>query len=294
VKKWGLLIPFGNHLDLHVSFVSARCGKKLKEVLFSRGMRRIPTFEVFLFWSAIPTSLKAAFASKLLYTLRGGKKHGVFIEMDLEFHTHFQYNYQVTLLAFPFPVVAHKMNCKELKPLNGNDLKFRTFRTRFKICLIVLRFRTCFRCKVLWRQRRWKIRSRISGGGAIKTIQISVAWVREQLYRPSDCRLSEKLVPTFADRGCQVISVTDPYGRIPAFLDWSSHVFFQVAPQLYSRSRVNPVPDPLLLRKSGSARNRTRTYANVARNSDHKTTEAVYFLIHKKSKAIPVTGRQGL
>jgi hypothetical protein len=38
---------------------------------------------------------------------------------------------------------------------------------------------------------------------------------------------------------------------------------------------VDPVPDPLLLRKSGSAENQTRTYASVARNSDHWTTEAV-------------------
>jgi hypothetical protein len=38
---------------------------------------------------------------------------------------------------------------------------------------------------------------------------------------------------------------------------------------------VDSVPDPLLLRKSGSARNRTRTSASVARNSDHYTTVAV-------------------
>jgi hypothetical protein len=38
---------------------------------------------------------------------------------------------------------------------------------------------------------------------------------------------------------------------------------------------VDPVPDPLLLRKSGSAGNRTRTSGSVARNSDHQTTEAV-------------------
>jgi hypothetical protein len=31
---------------------------------------------------------------------------------------------------------------------------------------------------------------------------------------------------------------------------------------------VDPVPDPLLLRKSGSAGNRTRTSGSVARNSD--------------------------
>jgi hypothetical protein len=43
---------------------------------------------------------------------------------------------------------------------------------------------------------------------------------------------------------------------------------------------VDPVPDPLLLRKSGSAGNRTRTSGSIARNFDHKTTEAVYFLLH--------------
>jgi hypothetical protein len=36
-----------------------------------------------------------------------------------------------------------------------------------------------------------------------------------------------------------------------------------------------PVPDPLLLRKSGSAGNRPGISGSVARNSDHWTTEAV-------------------
>jgi CBS-domain-containing membrane protein len=56
-----------------------------------------------------------------------------------------------------------------------------------------------------------------------------------ELYRPSDRRLLAKLVPTFADRGCHVFSVTDTYGRIIGFLDRSSYFSFQVAPQLYSR-----------------------------------------------------------
>jgi hypothetical protein len=38
---------------------------------------------------------------------------------------------------------------------------------------------------------------------------------------------------------------------------------------------VNPVPDPLLLRKSGSAGNRAQTSGAVASNSDHLTTDAV-------------------
>jgi hypothetical protein len=31
-----------------------------------------------------------------------------------------------------------------------------------------------------------------------------------ELYRPDDCRLSTKLVPTFADRGCRVVSARIP------------------------------------------------------------------------------------
>jgi hypothetical protein len=38
---------------------------------------------------------------------------------------------------------------------------------------------------------------------------------------------------------------------------------------------VDPVPDPLLLRKSGRAGNRARISGSVARNSDQYTTEAV-------------------
>jgi hypothetical protein len=37
---------------------------------------------------------------------------------------------------------------------------------------------------------------------------------------------------------------------------------------------VDPVPDPLLLRKSASVGNRTRTSESVARYSDHYTTKA--------------------
>jgi hypothetical protein len=40
-----------------------------------------------------------------------------------------------------------------------------------------------------------------------------------ELYWPSDRRLSAKWLPTSADRGCHMVSVTDPYGRILDFLD---------------------------------------------------------------------------
>jgi hypothetical protein len=51
-----------------------------------------------------------------------------------------------------------------------------------------------------------------------------------ELYRSSDRRLSAKLEPTFTDRRCHVVSVTDPCGRILGFLDRSRYFFFQVAP----------------------------------------------------------------
>jgi hypothetical protein len=105
-----------------------------------------------------------------------------------------------------------------------------------------------------------------------------------ELFRSRDRRLLLKLLPTFEDIGSCVASVTDPYGRILGFIDRSRYFFFQVAPQLYSRGWVDPVPDPLLLRESGKAWNRTRTSGSVARNSDHETTEAVYFLLHNINK----------
>jgi hypothetical protein len=39
-----------------------------------------------------------------------------------------------------------------------------------------------------------------------------------ELYQPSDRRLSAKLVPTFADRGCRVVSATEPPAINSVFL----------------------------------------------------------------------------
>jgi hypothetical protein len=52
-----------------------------------------------------------------------------------------------------------------------------------------------------------------------------------ELYRQGDRRLSTRLVPTFADRGCRLVRATDPYYRILDFLGRCSYFFFQ----LYSR-----------------------------------------------------------
>jgi hypothetical protein len=90
-----------------------------------------------------------------------------------------------------------------------------------------------------------------------------------ELYRPSDRRFSAKLMPTFAVRECHVVSSTDPCCRIIGFLYRSRYFFFQIAPQLYSRGWVDAVPDSLLVKKSGSAGNRTRTSRYVARTMWH-------------------------
>jgi hypothetical protein len=102
--------------------------------------------------------------------------------------------------------------------------------------------------------------------------KIEIPWLQSasELYRPSDRRLSAKLVPTFADRGCHVVSATDPYGSILGFLDRSRNFFiFEIVPQLYSRGWMDPVPEPLFFRNSGSAGNRNRISGSVSRNSDH-------------------------
>jgi hypothetical protein len=50
------------------------------------------------------------------------------------------------------------------------------------------------------------------------------------LYWPSNCRLSAKLVSTFANRRCHVVSVTDPNGSILGLDRSSSYFLFQVIP----------------------------------------------------------------
>jgi hypothetical protein len=89
-----------------------------------------------------------------------------------------------------------------------------------------------------------------------------------EVYRPNDRRLSTNLVPTFAGRWCHVVSVTNPYGRILDFLDRSRY-FFSSSSSVVLWRLSGPRSRPLLLKKSGSAVNRTRTSGSVVTNSDH-------------------------
>jgi hypothetical protein len=60
-----------------------------------------------------------------------------------------------------------------------------------------------------------------------------------------------QVVLTFPDKGVAWSAQRIPTAVNFGFLDRSHYFFLQVAPQLSSRGRVDPVPDPLLLRKSG-------------------------------------------
>jgi hypothetical protein len=79
----------------------------------------------------------------------------------------------------------------------------------------------------------------------------SVGLVRERTIPTELPPLVGKVSANFC-----VVRATVTCGRILGFLYRSRYYFSQVALQLYSQGRVDPVPDPLLLRKSGSAGNR--------------------------------------
>jgi hypothetical protein len=96
-----------------------------------------------------------------------------------------------------------------------------------------------------------------------------------ELYRPSDRRFSVKWLPTFADKGCHVASVTDPYGRILGFLDRRRYLFIKLLLSCTHEAEWTPFQTHYLFsffffsRKSGSVGNGTRASESVAKNSDH-------------------------
>jgi hypothetical protein len=51
----------------------------------------------------------------------------------------------------------------------------------------------------------------------------SMVWVRERTIPTERPPLVGEVIANFADRGCYVVSVTDPYGRILGFLDRSRY-----------------------------------------------------------------------
>jgi hypothetical protein len=121
-----------------------------------------------------------------------------------------------------------------------------------------------------------------------------VAWMRERTILTEVPPLVGEVSDNFADRGCHMVSVTDPYGRILVFLHRNRYFFFQVAPQLDLRGWEDSVPDPLLVRKSGSAGNRTRTSESVARYSGHNYTKEKILHAQFELCILPVSARECL
>jgi hypothetical protein len=118
----------------------------------------------------------------------------------------------------------------------------------------------------------------------------SLSTVASQEVRNSSYHITTNnsvvLVRERTDRGNLLVGATDPYGRIIGFLDRSRYFFFPVAPQLCSRGWVDPISDPQLHRKSGSAGNRTRDLCICSQERwplDYRLHDQVYFENTNKS-----------
>jgi hypothetical protein len=109
---------------------------------------------------------------------------------------------------------------------------------------------------------------------------------KNKLHGPSpQANYTDRATAACRRSECQLLRIRVPRGQRDGSLRPYSQFsrqeplpFYQVAPQLYSRSWVGPVPDPLLF--FGSAGNRTRASGSEAKNSDHKTKEAVLLNQH--------------
>jgi hypothetical protein len=115
------------------------------------------------------------------------------------------------------------MNKKDRNERKKGDKMNKQRKIRASVCNVKVEHKTC-------RQQK-----RILIEPHKQTKQTPWPESARKLYRPRNRRLSAELVSTFADRGCRVVRVTDPYGRILDFLDQSRYFVHQVAPQLYSR-----------------------------------------------------------
>jgi hypothetical protein len=81
-----------------------------------------------------------------------------------------------------------------------------------------------------------------------QNLTLSSVYCASELYLPSDRRI---LMSTFADRGRRVASSTDSHMAVNlGFLDIEPLFFHSSSSSVIP---MDPVPDPLLLRKSGSA-----------------------------------------
>jgi hypothetical protein len=79
-----------------------------------------------------------------------------------------------------------------------------------------------------------------------------------------------EVVPTFADRGCCVVSATDPPGHILGFLDRSRYYFFLVVILTSTHeAEWTPFQTQCLSENLEAPGIEPKTSGSVARNSDH-------------------------
>jgi hypothetical protein len=103
------------------------------------------------------------------------------------------------------------------------------------------------------------------------------SYIAHTVYKTKLHGLSPRATAACRRSDCQLVRIEGAKWsawRIPPavfsrFSRQEQLLFYQVAPQLYSRGWVDPVPDPLLFFFFGSAGNWTRASGSVAKNSDH-------------------------
>jgi hypothetical protein len=91
-----------------------------------------------------------------------------------------------------------------------------------------------------------------------------------ELYRQNDRRLSAKLVQTFEDRGCWVVSRTDPCGRILDFVDRNRYSSSKLVLSCTHETEWTPFQTHYFSETLVVPGIETRTSGSVVRKQHHK------------------------
>jgi hypothetical protein len=98
-----------------------------------------------------------------------------------------------------------------------------------------------------------RVNARLSNCSTITTTnkENKTPWPKftSKRYRPSDRRLSTKLVPTFTDIECHMVNVADPYGRNLGFLDRSRYFFLLSSSSIVLTRLSGPRSRPTTFKK---------------------------------------------
>jgi hypothetical protein len=100
---------------------------------------------------------------------------------------------------------------------------------------------------------------------------VKIPWLESEseLYQLKRNRLLVKLIPTFEDRGCRLVSATDPHCRILGFLDRSRYCFFKWFLICTHEAEWTPFQTHYFPENLVAQGIETLTSGSVARNSDH-------------------------